>query len=122
IILFSVPQDLDKDGQPDAPIYQEWNFMRLSRSATDHSEGDTSNVYHLDIPLSWLDKTGIQQANDALEFMTNNVELTVELAYFANTNLSGFGEKEKRNSYLFKEEMAEGRDVISVPLDHPLLQ
>ncbi len=121
-IRFAVPQDLDKDSQLDQPEYQDWNFMRLSRSETHHREGDTSNVYYLDIPLSWLDKASVEEALDMSDRITNTVELTVELAYFASTNLTGFGEKLKWDSYLFKEDLTEGRDVIHVSLDHPLLQ
>ncbi|AJQ94080.1 hypothetical protein [Gynuella sunshinyii] len=121
-VRFAVPQDPDKDSQSDQPEYQDWNFMRLSRSETHHREGDTSNVYYLDIPLSWLDKNSIEEAVDTLDSITNTVELTVELAYFASTSLTGYAGLLKWDSYLFKEDLTEGRDVIKVFLDHPLLQ
>ncbi|AJQ94082.1 hypothetical Protein YC6258_02038 [Gynuella sunshinyii YC6258] len=59
---------------------------------------------------------------NTLDRMKNTVELTVELAYFASTSLTGYAGLLKWDSYLFKEDLTEGRDVIKVSLDHPLLQ
>jgi Mg2+/Co2+ transporter CorC len=76
--------------------------------------------------------------------MSDSIELTVELAYFASTNIAGFSEEKVTNlvnivsqnvsaipdtnvdakidAYKFKEELTETKSVITVPLNHPLLK